>query len=149
MAVSESAHQSAYSSSSYFGMSKISANNGGSLIEVQFVRSQFKWVQWRAPNALNSGIFASSAGISCSDDVEPGRDRTIWTRKASAIRSLVRDTCLCSVMPGRPAVSNTNAENRPISVSLKPNSFRPFEKFWNAVTKSFWNVTEERNKLIH
>lgn len=130
-------HLKIQSSSSYLGMSNISANNGGSLISVQFVRSQFKCVQCLAPKALSSGIFASRAGINCNAVVDPGLERTICTRKASAIRSRVRDTCLCSVMPGRLAVNNINDENNPISVSLRPKLISPFEKFKNAVTKSF------------
>lgn len=127
------------SSSSVFGMSNISANSGGSLTCVQFDLSQFKWVQCLAPSSVSSGILASKAGISCNDVVDPGRDRTIWTRNASAMRSLVRDTCLGSDIPGRDAANRTSAENRPISVSLRPYPFRPVEKLRNAVTNSCWN----------
>lgn len=78
---------------------------------------------------LSSGILASNAGINCMDTVDPGRDRTICTRSASAMRSRIRDICLCSVIPGRCDVSSTNAENRPISVSLRPNPLKLVEKF--------------------
>lgn len=120
-------------------MSNISANNGGSLICVQFVRNQFKCEQCFAPSSLSSGIFASNAGINCNEFVVPGRERTICTRNASAIRSRVRDICFGSAMPGRAAANKTRAENKPISVSLRLYPFRPLEKFKNAVTKSCCN----------
>lgn len=154
---------SIYRSSSLLGMSNISANNGGNLMCVQFVLSQSKCVQCLAPRPeksqcqrticwlyawkqlhppLSSGILASNAGINCNDTVDPGRDRTICTRSASAIFSRIREICLCSVMPDRCDVSSTNAENRPTSVSLRPNPFRLVVKLWNAVTNSFCSIVE-------
>lgn len=65
------------SPSSVLGMSKISANNGGSRMKVQFERSQSRWDTCMAPNALSSVIFASRAGIICRALVEPGLVRTI------------------------------------------------------------------------
>lgn len=41
-----------FKSSSHLGMSNISANNGGNLIFVQFVRSQSKCVQCLAPRPV-------------------------------------------------------------------------------------------------
>lgn len=126
-----------HSSSSYFGMSNISTNRGGSRNSVQLFRSQFKWDEWYTPSDLISVILASSDGINCNEAVEPDRVWTICTRSASTIRSRVRSICLGSVIPGRVAVSNTKAENNPISASLKPNSLRPFAKLWNAFANSF------------
>lgn len=120
-------------------MSNISANNGGSRTLVQFVRNQSKCVQCRAPSALSSGILASSAGINCIDVVEPGRERTICTRNASAIRSRVRDICFNSDNPGRVTVNSIKPENKPNSVSLRLYEFRLSAKFKNAATKSFYN----------
>lgn len=126
-----------HSSSSHFGMSKISANSGGSRNTVQLFRSQFKCDEWWTPRVLSSQIFASSAGISCSGALDPERVWTIWTRSASAIRSRVRNICFGSVIPGRVAVSSTKAENNPISASFKPYSLRPLAKLWNALANSF------------
>lgn len=125
-------------------MSKISAKSGGSLIDVQLPRNQFRCAQCLAPSARISGTLASSAGIICIDVRLLGRDRTIWTRSASAMCSLTRDICFGSDMPGRLDESRTRAEKSPISVSLSPSSFRPFEKFWKAVTKSFCEQGKER-----
>lgn len=55
-------------------MSNISANNGGSLIKVQFCLNQSKCEKCFAPNSLISGILASNAGINCNEFVDPGRD---------------------------------------------------------------------------
>lgn len=58
-------------------MSNISANNGGSLIKVQFCLNQSKCEKCFAPNSLISGILASNAGINCNEFVDPGRDLKI------------------------------------------------------------------------
>ena len=135
---------SIHSSSSHFwmsGMSKSSAKSGGKPCNsVQLLRSQFKWDVWCTPSVLSSEIFASSAGISCNAAVELERVWMICTRSASAIRSRVRRICFGSVIPERVAVSSTNAENNPISASLRPYSFRPCAKFWKAFANSFCHI---------
>ncbi|KAI9587493.1 hypothetical protein GQX74_003339 [Glossina fuscipes] len=95
-----------------------SANSGGKRGLV--IRNQPQWALCLAPNERNSGILASRAGINCSACVEAFRERTICTRNASVIRSLVRAIIFDSDIPGRSEANNTMAENKPISVSLKP-----------------------------
>lgn len=139
-----------HSSSSHFwmsGMSKSSAKSGGKPCKpcssVQLPRSQFKCVEWCTPSVLSSEIFASSAGIS---EIVVGLIERVWmicTRSASAIRSRVRRICFGSVTPER-VVNRTNAANSPISVSLRPYSFRPFAKFWNAFANSFCSESKSR-----
>lgn len=98
-------------SSSDFGISKISTNSGGNLDEnCQLIRNQSRWLKWRRPKERSSRILASSAGIICSAFAVLGRDRIIWTRRASAMRSRVFRISFVSVIPGRSAASKISAE---------------------------------------
>lgn len=125
--------------SSVLGMSKISANNGGSRMKVQFVRSQSRWETCIAPSALSSVIFASRAGIIWRALVEPGLVRTICTLSASATRSRHRDNLLWLMEPNRLLllVMRTNAQNSPTSVSLRLNEFMLLAKFTKAEENPF------------
>lgn len=130
-------------SSSDFGISKISTNNGGRRDEYcQLILNQSRWWKWRNPSDRNSIILASSAGIICIAFAVFGRDRIIWTRKASAILSRVFIISFCSVSPGRSAAKSINAEYKPISVSLRLHAFNPFAKLHSSFTNSVYNWFE-------
>lgn len=124
-------------------MSNNSANNGGNLGFVK--RNQLQWALCFRPNDLNSGILASRAGISCRACVVPLRERTICTLKASVMRSLVRAIILASEMPGLSEANKTMAENRPISVSLRPYTLIVFAKLKSETTKS---VCKKEKKIL-
>lgn len=125
--------------SSVLGMSKISANNGGSRMCVQLVRNQSKCDTCIAPSARNSAIFASSAGIIWRALLDPGRVRTICTRNASATRSRHLVNRLWLMEPRRLLllVIRTSAQKRPISMSLRPNILMLLAKLTKADEKPF------------
>lgn len=124
-------------SSSDFGISKISTNSGGRRDEYcQLIRNQSRWLKCRRPSERSSMTLASRAGMICSALAVFGRDRTIWTRRASAMRSRVFIISFCSVIPGRSADSRMSAEYKPISVSLRLHALSPLAKLHSALTKS-------------
>lgn len=127
--------------SSAFGMSKISANSGGRTTRSQFWRNHSKLATCIMPSDRSSTIFASNAGSICSALLPTSVDRVrmICTRNASAIRS--RHTTKwpwlkLSLIWLLRSVSRINAENRPVSMSDKPNAFRPRAKLQNAVANA-------------
>jgi len=114
-------------------MSNISANSGGNLSFVQFLRNQSRRLTCLAPSALSSGILCE---ILVTEPPDPSLEgRAACTLSASSTRSCNLCTALTSFNPGR-SLSNTAAENRPSSVSVSWWAFSDDVTCINAETKS-------------
>lgn len=114
-------------------MSNISANSGGNLSFVQFLRNQSRRLACLAPSALNSGILCEMLVTEPPDPSPEGR--AACTLNASSTRSCNLCTALTSFKPGR-SLSNTAAENRPSSVSVSWWAFSDDVTCIHADTKS-------------
>lgn len=131
-------------SSSHLGMSNISANSGGNLSFVQFLRNQSRRLACLAPSALSSGILCETLVIAVTVPPAPSpAGRVACTLSASSTRSCSLCTALTSFSPGR-SFSSTAAENRPSSVSVSWWAFSDDVACISADTKS--GCRERANK---
>lgn len=124
-------------------MSNISANSGGNLSFVQFLRNQSRRLACLAPSALSSGILCEMLVTEPPDPSPEGR--AACTLSASNTRSCSLCTALTSFSPAR-SLSSTAAENRPSSVSVNWWAFSDDVTCIHADTKSGYQRSSKYNK---